>query len=229
MTEVANVKFPGFTARMIGNKIISFDYALSTAATCTVPAHVDVVVNDNIDDKLKGCLVVNNHYFNYPIKLGAGIGGELLRKAVEHTNIILASYHAHSLEFDSDLPLHFGNLINPSFQPATKDVDTAAHIVLAIRMFCALGDGKLLYSYIGKEAPYKYEALANKEVHEVVGRRLLSLIIGDYDTTGPVAWETMPLETPTLQLTRSLYDWVMKMKIRAPALFDGIIKLPWVE
>lgn len=225
MTEVAEKKFPRFAARMIGDKIISFDFVKESV---TVPAHVDVTINRS-DDAFNGCLLVNNHYFNYPLKLGAGIDGDLLRKAVLFTDRVIQIYHAYNPIFDKTVGSHFGNLVNPVMAPPVKDESGADRILLALRMFTALGDSKLLESYIGKGDIPQYSALTNKEVHEVVGPRVLKLIIGEFDTTGPVAWETMPLEAPVLALTRPIYDWVLASKIKAPAITDKIIKLPWDE
>ena len=219
MTEIKNVKFPQFAARMIGNKIVSFD---TVSGTVTVPAHVDFDVSG---DKIVGV----NHYFTNPLNFGKGVLAETLVKFIDHPQPLFAAYHCGHPSYDRELRRFFGELIQPSFTATIADQAAADRIVLALRMICALGDRKLLEGYIGKEAPYKFTALSNKEVHEVAGRRVLQLIIGDFNTTVPVVWETMPLERPELALTKSIYDWVLASKIDPPALRYNIIKPTWSE
>ena len=219
MTEIKNVKFPHFAARMIGNKIVSFDVV---GETVTVPAHVDISVDGDV-------VAGVNHYFSNQLNFGKSVQGETLRKFIDHPQPLFAAYYQGHPSFDREIRKFFGELIQPTFTATIADAAAADRIVLALRMICALGDRKLLESYIGTEAPYKLQALASKDVHEIAGPRVLQLIIGDFNTTVPVAWESMPLEQPVLSITKPIYDWVKANKIDAPALQYGIIKPTWPQ
>lgn len=219
MTEVVAVKFPHFAVRMVGGQVISFDMV---SEAVTVPAHVDVTVSEN-------AISVHNHYFKKPLTFKRDITADILHKAIVHTGIMVRAFHTNNPNYSMGMRNHFGNLINTQFNGTGEIPGDADRILRGLRLFCALGDERLLESYIGNQAPYRYSALASKEPHEVAGQRVLELIIGDFETTQPVDWSTFPIESPDLFLTKDIYDWVVGNKINAPAITYGVIKLDWMN